>query len=59
MSRIFPNKEIVVTGCASQIEKHLFEGLKNVSYIVDNKNKTIPQAYEKDFRDLSQKYKFQ
>ncbi len=58
LSRIFPNKEIVVTGCASQVEKHRFQGLKNVSLIVDNKNKTIPQAYEKDFRDLSQKYKF-
>ena len=41
-----PNSEIVVTGCASEVDKKLFENLKNVSMIVENKFKTIPQSYD-------------
>ena len=46
LAKHFPDKEIIVTGCASQVEKGLFRNLKNVSRIIDNKYKTVPEAYE-------------
>ena len=46
LAKYHPDKEIIVTGCASQLEKGLFENLKNVSRIIDNKYKTVPDAYE-------------
>ena len=36
----FPDHQIIVTGCASQIEKDVFADLSNVSRIIDNKLKT-------------------
>ena len=55
-SRKFPNYQIYVTGCASQVNKKVFSDLKNVHKIVDNKRKTLPESYtdqeikeEKDF----------
>ena len=44
-AKSFPNHEIVVTGCASQIEKKKFSSLKNVSQLVENKNKTHAESY--------------
>ena len=41
----FPNSEVIVTGCASQIEKNRFENLGHISKIVDNKLKTNPNSY--------------
>ena len=55
-SRKFPNYQIYVTGCASQVNEKVFSNLKNVHKIVDNKRKTLPESYtdqeikeEKDF----------
>ena len=55
-SRKFPNYQIYVTGCASQVDEKVFSDLKNVHKIVDNKRKTLPESYtdqeikeEKDF----------
>ena len=41
----YPDKQIIVTGCASQIEKERFKKLKKISKIVDNKVKTEPYSY--------------
>ena len=41
----YPDKQIIVTGCASQIEKERFKKLKKISKIVDNKVKTDPNSY--------------
>ena len=57
VAKNFPNSEIVVTGCASEVDKKLFENLKNVSMIVENKFKTIPQSYDQKKLDF-QKFKF-
>ena len=43
----YPSSEVIVTGCASQIEKNRFKNLKNISKIVDNKFKTNPYSYKK------------
>ena len=55
-SRKFPDYQIYVTGCASQVNEKVFSDLKNVHKIVDNKRKTLPESYtdqeikeEKDF----------
>lgn len=55
-SKNFPNYQIYVTGCASQVNQKVFSDLKNVHKIVDNKRKTLPESYtdqeikeEKDF----------
>ena len=55
-SKNFPNYQIYVTGCASQVNEKVFSDLKNVHKIVDNKRKTLPESYtdqeikeEKDF----------
>ena len=55
-SKKFPNYQIYVTGCASQVNEKVFSDLKNVHKIVDNKRKTLPESYtdqeikeEKDF----------
>ena len=58
LAKNYPDKEIIVTGCASQVEKSLFSNLKNVSRIIDNKQKTVPDAYEFG-KDLGEKkYQF-
>ena len=58
LAKNYPDKEIIVTGCASQVEKSLFSNLKNVSRIIDNKQKTVPDAYEFG-KDLGKKkYEF-
>lgn len=44
-SKEFPNHQIYVTGCASQIDKELFSNLENVNTIVDNNKKTQPESY--------------
>ena len=44
-SRKFPNYQIYVTGCASQVNEKVFSDLKNVYKIVDNKRKTLPESY--------------
>ena len=41
----FPNHQIIVTGCASQINKGIFSNLKNVYTIVDNNRKTQQESY--------------
>ena len=53
-----PDKEIIVTGCASQVEKGLFSNIKNVSRIIDNKYKTDPDAYEFENNLSKKKYEF-
>ena len=58
LAKNYPDKEIIVTGCASQVEKNLFSNLKNVSRVIDNKQKTVPDAYEFG-KDLGEKkYEF-
>ena len=55
----FPNHEIIVTGCASQVERENFENLSFVSRIVDNKQKTLADSYEENFKnDNLPEYKF-
>ena len=39
------NSKIIVTGCASQIDKKEFENFPNVSKIIDNKIKTNRNSY--------------
>ena len=58
LAKYHPDKEIIVTGCASQLEKGLFENLKNVSRIIDNKYKTVPDAYEFENSLVGKKYEF-
>lgn len=40
-----PNNKILVTGCASQIEKQKFIGMKEVDKVIDNKLKTNESSY--------------
>jgi threonylcarbamoyladenosine tRNA methylthiotransferase MtaB len=58
LAKRYPDKEIIVTGCASQLEKGLFSNLKNVSRIIDNKYKTDPDAYEFENNLSKKKYEF-
>ena len=58
LAKHHPDKEIIVTGCASQVEKGLFSNLKNVSRIIDNKYKTVPDAYEFENNLSKKKYEF-
>ena len=44
-SKKFPNSKIIVTGCASQIDKKNLADLPNVTKIVDNKLKTEVKSY--------------
>ena len=44
-SKNFPKHQILVTGCASQIEKKKFSELTNVSRIIDNSKKTEFESY--------------
>ena len=44
-SKEYPDYKIIVTGCASQIDKDAFQGLENVFRVVDNKEKTQPEVY--------------
>ena len=48
LAKLFPDKEIFVTGCASQVDKNLFRNLKNVKMIIDNKFKTLSKAYDNE-----------
>ena len=57
-SKKFPNSKIIVTGCASQIDKTLFSNLPNVSKVVDNKVKTESNSYISSKKDKVGKYKF-
>ena len=41
----YPDHKIIVTGCASLIEKDVFARLNNVSRIIDNKLKTQENVY--------------
>ncbi len=43
-----PNHKILVTGCASQIEKQKFIGMKEVDRVIDNKCKTNENSYKYD-----------
>ena len=53
----YPDKEIFITGCASQIEPEHFKKLKNVTKIIDNMHKTNSNVYtQKVIKD--QYYKF-
>ena len=57
-SKKFPNSKIIVTGCASQIDKTVFSNLPNVSKVVDNKVKTESNSYISNKKDKIGKYKF-
>ncbi len=57
-SKKFPNSKIIVTGCASQIDKKEFSDLPNVSKIVDNKIKTEPNSYSSTENNQVGNYKF-
>ena len=46
--KMFPDSKIIVTGCASQVEKEKFRKLKDVDCIVDNKIKTEASNYVND-----------
>ncbi len=54
----YPSSEVIVTGCASQIEKNRFKNLKNISKIVDNKFKTNPYSYTKNKKDKEENFTF-
>ncbi len=55
----FPDHEIIVTGCASQIERKSFENLNYVSSVINNKFKTIADSYKKkNARKYPLDYKF-
>ena len=54
----FPNSEVIVTGCASQVEKNRFENLGHISKIVDNKLKTNPSSYVSEGRVHEQTFNF-
>ena len=43
-----PNDKILVTGCASQIEKQKFIKMKEVDRVIDNKRKTDENSYKYD-----------
>ena len=53
-----PNCEIMVTGCASQIEKERFKKIDKVKRIIDNKFKTLPQSYEIEEKIITENFKF-
>ena len=53
-----PNYEIMVTGCASQIEKERFQNIDKVKRIIDNKFKTLPQSYETEEKIIAESFKF-
>ncbi len=53
-----PNYEIMVTGCASQIEKERFQNIDKVKRIIDNKFKTLPQSYETEEKIITENFKF-
>ena len=42
-----PNKQIIVTGCAAQINPSIFESIPGVDWIVGNSQKLEPKAWEK------------
>ncbi|MBF91592.1 MAG: tRNA (N(6)-L-threonylcarbamoyladenosine(37)-C(2))-methylthiotransferase MtaB [Rickettsiales bacterium] len=44
----FPNHELIVTGCASQIDKNRFKSLNQVHRIIDNNFKTSKNSYISD-----------
>ena len=46
--KMFPESKIIVTGCASQVEKEKFRKLEDVDCIVDNKIKTEASNYVND-----------
>ena len=60
LAKLFPDKEILVTGCASQVDKNLFRNLKNVKMIIDNKFKTLSEAYDSESKVINEykEYKF-
>ena len=43
-----PNDKILVTGCASQVEKQKFIKMKEVDRVIDNKRKTDENSYKYD-----------
>ena len=57
-SKNFPNSKIIVTGCASQIDKKEFRNLPNVTKIIDNKMKTESKSYSDSENNEFDKYKF-
>ena len=54
----YPSSEVIVTGCASQIEKIGSKNLKNISKIVDNKFKTNPYSYTKNKKVKEENFTF-
>ncbi len=55
----FPNHEIIVTGCASQVERKNFENINHISKIIDNKFKTLANSYKENLNNEdSLEYKF-
>ena len=54
----YPNYEVYVTGCASQIEKEKFEALKEVDKVISNKYKTENFSYVKTRKITQKDYKF-
>ena len=54
----FPDSEVIVTGCASQVEKNRFKNLKKISKIVDNKFKTNPDSYSNESKIKGESFSF-
>ena len=52
-----PNVKIVVTGCAAESEKYNLENMKEVSYIVRNKDKLIKKNWENLLDNINVKNK--
>ena len=52
-----PNYRILVTGCASQIEKEKFIGMKEVDRVIDNNLKTNENSYKRDSFSLESEIK--
>ena len=57
-SKKYPNSQIVVTGCASQIDTKKFKNLPNVVKVVENKFKTEVESYTSDKIISRTKYNF-
>jgi len=58
VAKTHPDYEIIVTGCASQVDKTRFLNLKNVRRIVDNRYKTQLFSYKKINGIKNAKYRF-
>ena len=41
----FPNKKIIITGCAAQIDPNYYANMSDVDYVIGNKEKIKPETW--------------